>query len=354
MTVKQPSSPGRRRLVPCKKHKLHYDPSLHSGCVLCRRENPLGTNRRERPILEWVLVLLVFAVGAWYLINRKPAAGPATVAVATHLDPGPYRAQIQTLDDLLFQGNVVSPGDASRIEIASSALAAQLRRREASRPPDAGEAVNQLAPLAESTARAVEGLASGLRALGREEGVEVEAARAAWVSARDQGFGPQDWYRTTVATGPAAPAARSAAAEQVISDLEDFAQQVEAAMRRAQSELAAFDAGPPDETDEARVQRWNAWAASWNERVATLRSELPPPPGLDADPAAGLAHAQLEAAIAAAPMLAQGAFAGDVPTAARRAEAVLTVEAALSEARVHLGQARAFASQQPSGPASGR
>jgi hypothetical protein len=335
MTVKQPSPPGRRRLVPCKKHKLHYDPSLHSGCVLCRKENPLGEKREERPILAWIALLLVFAAGGWYLANRQPDL-EVTGGRPALIDPEPYRAQIQTLDDLLFQGDLIAPHDAERSAVAAQALAAMLRRRAANRPDEQGR-IDPLDALAESAAQDAEALPPLLTASG-EQGAETSAARTAWVALREKVFGRHDWFRTTISAATAPSPAVTPAA--VIADLEEFADQFDQVVQTARGELASFDGTP---LDDAKVKRWAEWSAAWGERVVTLAGELPPPPGSNADLAAQLAHTELDAALAAAPALGRAAFVGDVPDAARRERALQAIEAALAQARSYLAQARTSA-----------
>ncbi len=79
------ASDSRRQLTSCTKHRLRYDPRLHDGCLLCRRERgqvaaPDAARRSSQP---WGIVAVVVLFGstallAWHNLQRieEPARSP--------------------------------------------------------------------------------------------------------------------------------------------------------------------------------------------------------------------------------------------------------------------------------------
>jgi hypothetical protein len=83
--VNEPSVQRPLRSVICERHGLRFDPSVHDGCVRCRREAatspdaavPAAGAAAEPPVgraWAWAAVLWLVAGGALYLAHRQVVA----------------------------------------------------------------------------------------------------------------------------------------------------------------------------------------------------------------------------------------------------------------------------------------
>lgn len=101
----------QQRMVKCRRHGLHYDPKLASGCYLCLKE----AAKRRRPTPPKFLVLLLCGLGVALILFRifgmrqdgaegpsVSAASPPTV-VEKPIDPEPLRRELIAFEEALFQ-----------------------------------------------------------------------------------------------------------------------------------------------------------------------------------------------------------------------------------------------------------
>lgn len=316
MTVKSPPQKGRRRLATCKKHHLHYDPSLQSGCVLCRKENPLGSVRNNRPILGWLAVLGAAAlIAAYFGFDRgQTPAAETSEATEALFDPEVHRTQLTILESTIYQDKLASAADAARASTAATVLATELRQRDTTY-------VGDLA------ARRLEEFRDQISA--STPPFDLAPVRESWRQVRAEVFAEAAWFRQA----PVAALTTGNSADDVSAmtgKMTSFADRLTTFAATARQELAAFD----NRSDPDRVAKHADWASRWPERVGKLREELP---ALiqGSDPGVALAHAELENALAALDQLASG----EIPDAAQRELSLEQVTSAASAAQNYLVQA---------------
>ena len=325
MSLKQPTPKGGRRMVQCKKHKLHYDPTLHAGCVLCRKENPLGVVQRERPILAWLGALLLAAGIALAVIFRgnmaqlDAAADTAIAASTVRLDPAPYQAEVMMIENVLYQRETATAADTQQLQNGFAALGLALSRRE--QTPSATASAGELSALSTDLAAAADPATAS---------IDLRATRGGWEKLRASLFFDASWFRRTVAS-PVVVAGPSAADAALIDQLRVFASQLESALGTATGHLAGLDDSAPPEVQRAA---WTGWSTGWGRTLADLRSRLPAQPGASSDAGLGLAYDQLRSALDTLNQLASP----DLPLITQR-------QAALDEARAAISQARAYVAQ---------
>jgi len=91
------ASGSRRQLTVCPVHRLRYDPSLTSGCVLCRRERPAPAPRSSSR--AWLTIPAAVLLGLAGLLlwqgpgrpERPPTTPPASRATAGSSPGTPQR-----------------------------------------------------------------------------------------------------------------------------------------------------------------------------------------------------------------------------------------------------------------------
>lgn len=337
MTVKQAPPAGRRRLVSCKKHKLHYNPDLHSGCVLCRKENLLGARPPERPILRWLGLLLVVAAAGWYLFGRAPEATVPLAEASGAMAPDPYREHITLVDNLLFGGDELAPADAGQAARALEAMITMITRREAI--PGGGPA--ELSPRGRGGVDGLDALAARLRVDTRGAALDARPLRASWSSLRVELFGDQEWFRSRM--GGSVAAADPELDAELADDLAAVASSIAAVIDGARSTLAAL----PDALEAEAAPAYASWATAWDDQLQSLVSELPPPPSAEADAALGLAHRQLDLTIATLARLGRASTGEVVPDRVQREAVLVEAESALAQARAFLAQARQATAPAP-------
>lgn len=275
MSARRADPKSRRKLVQCKKHGLHYDAELHSGCVLCRKENPplvpaVSTNA-WRVWGPFALVIVALAAVAYWQTRPEGArvgAAPATI----RLEPRPYRGQIAVLEGRLYDARATEGGAAARD--AAEALAAAVRRKE--RPPVADAAAQRI----ESYARQ--------RAAG-----EIAVARSDWEDLREELFSHASWFRNP----GAAPAAQATAEPPpvdpaIVASLRQSAERL--GERIEGGARAAAQAARPAPGDA--VARWNDWATTWQNQLDDVAAGIETA-RVGEDPGVGRAHAALLGAV---------------------------------------------------------
>ncbi len=280
----------RRRMVKCKKHGLHFDPKMASGCTLCLKESTKAPPQRPPQVTIILLCILGMAFAAYQIFGPKQVdeedsyLGPPDVAEApSRLDAEPYRQPIQALERALF-ADVADEFDLSSAgaSIANSArsLGAEIRRLG---PEAAAESAAAVAGLGEKV-----GDTFSFR--------DLEQVKGDWLQIREHLFTPASWFARPSRGGSrdqrVAFAEFSALADNLQSLLEEGAAE-------AQSYVDSADF--PD-----RDQRWEEFQADWRQRISELWRNQPARPGADADPGLLLAAQRLGTAFESARSLASG------------------------------------------------
>ncbi len=247
----------RRRLTKCKKHGLHFDSELTSGCALCRKEGLIVGPKRTGPqFLMLLLVLLGLALLAASLVNNlREGRGSQeeeaeTVANSTRLDPNPFRTQIEDLDRVLGE---TPSADLSffglEIRTAALALAAKMARSEEEGARQVGRT---LADWAEDIPE--ERFSAG----------DLSEARATWSRIAGRRFKSASWRSTpTTKVGDdhkITLVAYREASEQLLALADEGAAQV-----------VAFG----DTTSFGDGEDWPTFAADWRQRISDVGQSLP-------------------------------------------------------------------------------
>jgi hypothetical protein len=272
----------RRRMVKCKKHGLHYDPKMASGCTLCLKEKT-KTPRRPPQVTIILLCVLGMAFAVYQVFGpsqpgeeEEPLLGPAPDMARTAqapLDPEPYRQNLEALERALFteiRTDTDLAGTGISIDNACRNLGAEIRR--------------QAPQYADTEAAAIESLARGIADAFTYK--DLEELKSDWLLIRRRAFSPASWFTTPARSG--SPALRIAIGEYgaLANNLQSL---IEEGAAEAQSYADSADF--PD-----RDQRWQDFRGNWQERLGALWQNKPARPGADADPRILLAIQQLEQA----------------------------------------------------------
>ncbi|MCP4660012.1 MAG: hypothetical protein GY856_31805 [bacterium] len=97
----------------CKKHGLHYDPALTSGCVRCRREMEVQQESSGAGFRAFVALaaVIVIALVAWFLSRSEPGEQPATAEpVETAAGPAQQTAPSPGESDPRLGGKTTAEG----------------------------------------------------------------------------------------------------------------------------------------------------------------------------------------------------------------------------------------------------
>lgn len=125
---------------------------------------------------------------------------------------------------------------------------------------------------------------------------DLHGLRRAWETRRDALFAPAPWFGRGGAQLQAAQTRRPTAVDpRDVTRLRHTVRRLELLADAGEQEVRAlgepvYDSEAPGVTGRAQIERWNAWARSWDARLGDALRELPTAPPLDAEGAFVLAH----------------------------------------------------------------
>lgn len=299
----------QRRMVKCKKHGLHFDPKMSSGCTLCAKETARQVPRRTPQLTLILLCLLGMTVAVYQMLGIRSEEATAfddgdaelvdaAATSATRLDPEPYREAIEDLEDALYRPAVTStrdlPAAGRHLADAARGLGEAIARRD----PRSGEA-------------AVAAITRLATASGDDYTfAELRSARVFWSRIRASYFHPADWYRSP-------PPSDLEERRALLADYRNAASELLGLIGEASAALG--NSGVPAAEDGG--DGWRQFSSDWRQRLREAWSSLPagPPPGVD-DAAVLLAVQKLERAFRRAEAAVQAADAAGLLEALELAE----------------------------------
>jgi hypothetical protein len=356
--MNEPSGvPSATRTARCARHGRVYDSRSEGGCPACAAEAEAifaAQPGRRAGLLLLALGLLLaggFALtlqpdplDALLSMAQREGSAPAPQArretafaapAGGSIDPAPYRAEIEAIEEVLYRGAPPGLGDVDRV----SALAMQLGDRvHADLGPLAGRRalVRLVGFAAEAGAAGEAGYAAP----------ELSLARAEWEALRRELFQPAPWLRTTTARLVAAqtpPVARATPRE--LGALRDWAAALEELVGSGRKELLRFgeqsvDVAEGSREERALVDRWRSFAREWDARVQQASAQAPPSPLLDGEPHVLQAHQELGQAARQLALATQAVGDYAVPMKWWREQCLDGAAQHLAEARRRLEAAR--------------
>jgi len=238
----------RRRLVRCKKHDLHFDPDMTSGCALCRKEDPLAHHKGPQ-ILILLLALLGVAFAAYQMFKPRagesgPARAPSIVALergSQVLDPEKFRAPLMEFEAALFSADSANFDQLTRqLGDTANSLSSALRRQSS----------NHSKSLAEQIETLTAGFDSAPLNLAR-----LQSTRQRWRKLRQRYFDYAPWLHN------AKTARRDNEKTQLLA-FRNTAEQLLDLAWEGNSRAAAGD-------------DWATWSSTWRQRIVDLRQGMP-------------------------------------------------------------------------------
>ena len=253
----------RRRMVRCKTHGLHYDPTLSSGCILCVKEWAKLVPQRAPQFTIVLLCVLGMAVILYRVFGPGQSVGAAVlteeeVVADIRLNPERYRPSIETLEAGLFatveDGRDLADAGIS-FTTAAEVLSASIQRLD---PQDGGTAA-ALAALGASTREGFDFVA-------------LERLRDNWLRLRQRRFRSAAWFLT--------PEIQGSTRERVmLAEHRELARGLRTLLYEGAAEVQAIaeseDASGGDEL-------WRRFAADWRQRLDVLWQGKPPRPSASA------------------------------------------------------------------------
>lgn len=298
----------QRRMIKCKKHGLHYDPKMSSGCALCAREAAKQIPRRAPQLTLILLCVLgmmialyqIFGVGAKgadaFDLTRSESEDTPAAAVA-RLDPELYREAIENLEAAVHRPAVATsrelPAAGIRIADAAHELSEAIARRQ---PRDGAAASAALSRLGTTADRKGFSLP------------DLRQARIDWQRIRARHFEPADWYGT--------PGQGGSEEQRIqLADYRDVASELIGLIAEASAEMATRPSSGEEENG------WKAYASGWRQRLGEAWRRLPSsaPVGVE-NPQVLLAIQKLERAFRSAESAVQTADAAGLAEALDLAE----------------------------------
>lgn len=273
----------------CDIHRFGHGPR---GCPLCSRERRQANRKEERGVLKWSALALgpLVLLLAWLAL---PSGKPPDL----RLDPSPYRASIETLESVLFHGDVLTEDDRDLVARAAEALYRDLDTGPLRETPR-GKLVEELRVFLYMTAFEARGVPQAR--------LDLLPTRQRWETFRQATFLPAPWF---LGSSQVLDAAQAKAAEpqpprdatryrQVLDQLRSMANLVEfdnnqipergapSTSREAQAFAETVARAKPDAADlRERFPDYNQatygtdWRRAWeclNSAVSHIR-ELPGP-----------------------------------------------------------------------------
>jgi hypothetical protein len=292
----------QRRMVKCKRHSLHFDPKMASGCYLCGKEAAKRRVYKQPKFLVLLISTLAMVLILYKLLGPKqpPDANDAPLqgleikepAGSTRLDPAPYRPTVQAFEQALFGTSAESSEDLS---LAGSRLASAISTLQAAISRDHPES-----PLVTS----LEELALNFPSQGFTNR-NLDQARQQWLRIRKRFLETAPWLQsppTTTTTSKVSLAEYQTLASDLVYFLEE-------GTSKARSVSTSKDT-----TD------WKNFQNQWRERFKELATQRPNRPHSESPDDLLLAYQNLEQALRRAESLSGKK---NFPTSTASFEAVL-------------------------------
>ena len=256
----------RRRAARCKIHGLHYDPSMTSGCILCRKEGLLREKPKGPQLIMLLLALLGLAVVAFQIYGpvARTVSGltsrPAVSENPTKRSPGATpKIDPETLRTPLerFETAILSPRsdrvDDIRYEILTSTqrLAQHVQQIQTPYGQDAASDLSALAGMIDS---------------GNFDLQALEKVRKKWFQTRADNFQPAVWFQ--------APKQGDAPDRAKVAIYREIATELQAIISDGAQNIGEQ---PPDS------DTWNSLRSVWTAKVQSLSQRLPERPGTATD-----------------------------------------------------------------------
>lgn len=227
-----------------------------------------------------LLLALLLALG-----TIAVSVGVERTQVEQRLDAEPHRQAIRAVEAVLYRATPPELGDGDRVADALTRLAEELAPADA--PYLARRRALRLYVLI--------GLASGMDDVGYAL-PDLGSLRTEWEKQRDALFAPAPWFGRSGAKLVDAQTKRPAPVDpRDVTRLRHTVRRLEQLASAGEQEARelgepGYDSEAPGAAGRAQIERWNAWARRWHERVDDALRELPPPPPFDAELALVLAH----------------------------------------------------------------
>lgn len=281
----------QQRMVRCRRHGLHYDPKLASGCYLCLKE----AAKRRKPAAPKFLLLLGLILGMAVVLYRffGPELGLREEAIVgleieesapgRILDAEDYRGEIQAFEQALFQAPATTRNElastSGRIGSTARILSERLDERD-------GDSV---------AAASMADLAGSLP--GQLSFTRLEKTREEWLRLRRRHLGSAPWF--VEPSGAAAASSSSAEKRAAVAEYRDIASELTILLQDGNAQALALVSSPDQEA-------WRAFMDDWRERLREIAARKPKRPRAGASSEVLLGFERLERAFSQARSLANG------------------------------------------------
>ncbi|HLA76951.1 MAG TPA: hypothetical protein VJU18_05150 [Vicinamibacteria bacterium] len=242
----------------CDIHRFGHGPR---GCPVCSRERRQTDRKEERRVLKWSALALgpLVLLLAWLAL---PSGKPSDL----RLDPSPYRAGIETLESVLFHGDVLTEDDRDLVARAAEALYRDLDTGPLRETPR-GKLVEELRVFLYMTAFEAREVAQAR--------LDLLPTRRRWETFRQATFLPAPWF---LGSSQVLDAAQAKAAEpQPPRDAKRYREALD--QLRSIANLVEFDNNQiPEGGTHATSREARAFAetlARAKPEVADLRERFP-------------------------------------------------------------------------------
>lgn len=258
----------RRRAARCKLHGLHYDPSMTSGCILCRKEGLLREKPKGPQLIMLLLALLGMSIAIFQIYKpvtdtvRNAFGEPESEAQEApppprldKIDPAPLQPELQRFERALL----TPPSDelsGIRDDLSTAGQILTLRLSEL-RSPLGLQIAEELTGLLQTIDPTPVDLA------------KVTEIRQGWFEIRARRFESAPWFLSP-ATGSDLDRVQLVVYREIANDLQVLIDGVQ----RAQATSSAVE--PPAADELLR---------SWQVELDELQQRFPerPSPSIDAE-----------------------------------------------------------------------
>ena len=269
----------QQRMVRCRKHGLHYDPKMASGCYLCVKE----AAKRRKPSAPKFLVLLLCLFGMALVLFRifGPKLGPEEEAlvgleidnpeVNRTLDPEDYRSEVTAFERALFEGSTSSLDD---LRLASGQIRSSARILRTTLEDQDGDSVGAIAfsDLEQSIPEAM-------------AFADLERLRDDWLRLRNRHLGRADWFHSPAGRSQGASAEQRAA----VAEYNDISRSLLDLLQDGNAQALAL-------AGQASNDEWRGFMDDWRERLGEIAARKPRRPRSGADPQVLIGFERLEKA----------------------------------------------------------
>lgn len=277
----------QRRMVKCKRHGLHFDPKMASGCYLCLKEAAKRRVYKQPKFLVLLISALGMALVLYKMFGPEPPPNPEDAPLqgltieeereSTRFDPAPYRPTVQTFEEALFRSKVESSADLAltgpRLASAANTLRAAVDRDHP------GSAL----------AASLRDLEQGIPSAGFSHR-HLKDARKQWLRIRGRYLEEAPWFED--------PPEKQAAGKVPVAEYQTLASDLITFLEDGAAEARAMG-------DSADAQRWKSFQSRWRERFKEMAVRSPARPPAEAAAELLLAYQSLDQAMRRADSLSR-------------------------------------------------